>query len=89
MSRCIQGEVVELHLTVHVDEKTTSQLNTGQDNIDDIIVLHLEGGKDFFVSFNFLHWALQFCWHQLLSCKMLELCCYHQTIVDLSVKVLF
>lgn len=37
-------------LTVSVDCDTASSLNTGQDTIEDILVLHLEGGKDFFIS---------------------------------------
>ena len=57
-----------LNITIHVDEHTTAQLNSGTDAIDDILVLHLEGGKDFFVSFYyiclfvflFLDWILVF-----------------------------
>ena len=37
-------------LTVCVDCDTAPALNAGQDTIEDILVLHLEGGKDFFIS---------------------------------------
>lgn len=39
-----------IQLEVYVDKRTASQLNSGKEKIDDILVLHLEGGKDFFVS---------------------------------------
>ena len=38
-------------MIVYVDKETAAALNSGEDKIDDILVLHLEGGKDFFVSF--------------------------------------
>lgn len=33
-----------------VNPTTAPQLNSGDDKIEDILVLHLEGGKDLFVS---------------------------------------
>lgn len=37
-------------LTVSVDCDTASTISSGKNNLDDILVLHLEGGKDFFLS---------------------------------------
>jgi hypothetical protein len=39
-----------IQLEVYVDKRTAAPLNSGKEKIDDILVLHLEGGKDFFVS---------------------------------------
>ena len=39
-----------MELTLLVDMDTAPGLNTGQDKLEDILVLHLEGGKDFFIS---------------------------------------
>ena len=33
-----------------MNASTASKLNSGEDEIEDILVLHLEGGKDLFVS---------------------------------------
>lgn len=41
---------------MYVDKATVSSLNSGQDKLEDILVLHLHGGKDFFVSFVCLEW---------------------------------
>ena len=38
-------------VTVLVDEKSASSLTKANGRFDDIVVLHLEGGKDFFISF--------------------------------------
>jgi phosphatidylinositol-bisphosphatase len=39
-----------VQLEVYVDKTTAPLLNTGKDQIDDILVLHLQGGKDLFVT---------------------------------------
>ena len=39
-----------VQLEVYVNSKTAHTLNSGADVIEDILVLHLEGGKDLFVS---------------------------------------
>ncbi len=44
------GEKIEVRLTVHVDSKTVADLNSGKDSIDDILIIHLENGRDHFVS---------------------------------------
>lgn len=44
-----RNDLAEIEMTVYVDEKSACQLNKGG-KLEDILVLHLEGGKDFFVS---------------------------------------
>ena len=36
-----------------MDKKTACLLNSGQDKLDDILVLHLLGGKDLFITVGF------------------------------------
>ncbi|GAB1603022.1 inositol polyphosphate 5-phosphatase OCRL-1-like isoform X1 [Argonauta hians] len=45
-----QGDVQEVQLEVFVDEDTVSKLNSLEDKIEDILVLHLNGGKDCFIT---------------------------------------
>ena len=40
-----------VELELYVNKSTAVELNSGRDNLDDILVLHLQGGKDLFVSF--------------------------------------
>lgn len=35
---------------MYVDKKTACKLNSGEDKLYDILVLHLEGGKDIFIT---------------------------------------
>lgn len=37
-------------MEVYVDKKTACKLNSGEDKLYDILVLHLEGGKDIFIT---------------------------------------
>ena len=46
------GESQQILFEVYVNAETAAQLNSGDDKIEDIVVLHLDGGKDFFVSLN-------------------------------------
>lgn len=46
------GLSCDIHLEVYVDKATVSSLNSGQDKLEDILVLHLHGGKDFFITIN-------------------------------------
>ena len=46
----ITGERKYLELIVLVDSDVAPLLTVGREKIEDILVLHLEGGKDFFVS---------------------------------------
>uniref|UniRef100_T1IVI5 phosphoinositide 5-phosphatase n=1 Tax=Strigamia maritima TaxID=126957 RepID=T1IVI5_STRMM len=45
------GEKCDIELEVHIDKYTVSQLSRAEDKIYDILVLHLDGGKDIFISF--------------------------------------
>lgn len=45
----IPGERAEVTLTALVDNATAVALNGGQDVLEDVLVLHLEGGADYFV----------------------------------------
>lgn len=38
-------------VTVFVDKDSAGPLTAGKERIEDILVLHLQGGKDIFVSF--------------------------------------
>lgn len=51
-SHDVTGETEYFELKVTVDFDTAPSLTVGRENIEDILVLHLEGGKDFFVSFH-------------------------------------
>lgn len=44
------GEKCDIELKVYVDKRTAWKLNTVKDRIYDILVLHLEGGKDIFIT---------------------------------------
>ncbi|XP_046627214.1 inositol polyphosphate 5-phosphatase OCRL isoform X3 [Neodiprion virginianus] len=44
------GEKCDIQLEVHVDKKSACKLNSGEDKLYDILVLHLEGGKDIFIT---------------------------------------
>ncbi|XP_011146720.1 inositol polyphosphate 5-phosphatase OCRL-1 isoform X1 [Harpegnathos saltator] len=44
------GEKCDIKLKVYVDKKTACKLNSGEDKLYDILVLHLEGGKDIFIT---------------------------------------
>lgn len=45
-----KGSTLQVRLTVHVDKESAGAMNSGDEKLEDILVLHLEGGKDFFVS---------------------------------------
>ncbi|XP_051999378.1 type II inositol 1,4,5-trisphosphate 5-phosphatase-like [Xyrauchen texanus] len=45
-----QGASVDIDLEVFVNRSTAPDLNTGQQQLEDILVLHLERGKDYFIS---------------------------------------
>ncbi|KAF9191341.1 hypothetical protein BGZ50_009459 [Haplosporangium sp. Z 11] len=46
----LPGESACIHLTVMVDNESAPLLNTGKEEIEDILILHLEHGKDYFVT---------------------------------------
>jgi hypothetical protein len=41
---------VEIQFTVHVQEDSASSLTAGTEALEDILILHVEKGKDHFVS---------------------------------------
>ncbi|KAE8289065.1 Type II inositol 1,4,5-trisphosphate 5-phosphatase [Larimichthys crocea] len=45
-----QGGSVDIELEVFVNRSTAPDLNCGKEQIEDILVLHLERGKDYFIS---------------------------------------
>lgn len=50
MGFILPGEKYDVKLEVYVDKRCASKMNSGQDKIYDILVLHLEGGKDIFIT---------------------------------------
>ncbi|KAG0244691.1 Endonuclease/exonuclease/phosphatase [Mortierella sp. GBAus27b] len=44
------GESAKIHLTVMVNNESAPLLNTGKETLEDILILHLEHGKDYFIS---------------------------------------
>jgi len=52
LKRADDKACVEMEL--YVNKSTAPRLNSGKDCLDDILVLHLQGGKDLFVSFPLL-----------------------------------
>ncbi|XP_067867248.1 type II inositol 1,4,5-trisphosphate 5-phosphatase isoform X3 [Heterodontus francisci] len=46
----IEGEKIEIELEVYVNKSTALSLNMGADHIEDILILHLQRGKDYFLA---------------------------------------
>lgn len=46
----LTGEKCDIKLEVYVDKKSAFKLNSGEDKLYDILVLHLDGGKDIFIT---------------------------------------
>jgi phosphatidylinositol-bisphosphatase len=46
----LPGETISISMTILVDATSAPALNTRQDSLDDILILHLENGKDYFLS---------------------------------------
>ncbi|KAL0973658.1 hypothetical protein UPYG_G00207980 [Umbra pygmaea] len=44
------NETLEIYLEVYVSKDTVTLLNSGEDSIEDILVLHLDRGKDYFIT---------------------------------------
>lgn len=42
---------MEIKVHVEVTKETAGALNSGKDILEDILVLHLENGKDYYISF--------------------------------------
>jgi len=47
-------EKASVEMELYVNKDTAPRLNSGTDRLDDILVLHLQGGKDLFVSFTLM-----------------------------------
>ena len=47
----ITDDTKTVNITVFVDKDSAGPLTAGKEKIEDILVLHLQGGKDIFVSF--------------------------------------
>ncbi|XP_075428937.1 inositol polyphosphate 5-phosphatase OCRL isoform X3 [Ascaphus truei] len=45
-----QGETVDISLDVYVSKDSVTMLNSREDKIEDILVLHLDRGKDYFLT---------------------------------------
>ncbi|XP_063287946.1 inositol polyphosphate 5-phosphatase OCRL isoform X1 [Pelobates fuscus] len=43
-------ETVDINLDVYVSKDSVTMLNSGEDKIEDILVLHLDRGKDYFIT---------------------------------------
>ena len=44
------GQKCDVRLEILVDKKSACKLNSGEDKLYDILILHLEGGKDIFIT---------------------------------------
>ncbi|KAK6633561.1 hypothetical protein RUM44_004168 [Polyplax serrata] len=44
------GQKCDVKLEIFVDKKSACKLNSGEDKLYDILILHLEGGKDIFIT---------------------------------------
>ncbi|XP_063810399.1 type II inositol 1,4,5-trisphosphate 5-phosphatase isoform X2 [Pseudophryne corroboree] len=51
------GSETQVELEMFVNNETVTQLNSGEERLEDILILHLDRGKDFFLSVtgNYLH----------------------------------
>ncbi|RUS19167.1 Endonuclease/exonuclease/phosphatase [Endogone sp. FLAS-F59071] len=49
MGILLPGENVQINFTALVDNVTAPALNSGRDKLEDMLILHLENGKDFFL----------------------------------------
>uniref|UniRef100_A0A3P9HVD0 phosphoinositide 5-phosphatase n=1 Tax=Oryzias latipes TaxID=8090 RepID=A0A3P9HVD0_ORYLA len=46
----LEPETLEIYLEVYVSKDSVTMLNSGEDIIEDILILHLDRGKDFFLT---------------------------------------
>ncbi|XP_069751944.1 type II inositol 1,4,5-trisphosphate 5-phosphatase isoform X3 [Narcine bancroftii] len=72
----IEGDRVEIDLEVYVNKTTALSLNMGVDRIEDILILHLKEGKDYFLAIS---------GNYLSSCfgsSLHALCCMKEPIRD-------
>ncbi|XP_064137817.1 type II inositol 1,4,5-trisphosphate 5-phosphatase isoform X2 [Loxodonta africana] len=73
---------IEIELELFVNKTTAKKLNSGEDKIEDILVLHLDRGKDYFLSVS---------GNYLPSCfgsPLHTLCYMREPILDLPLKTI-
>lgn len=46
----IPGEQTELEVTITIDNSTARRLNTSQEVLEDVVILRLENGRDYYIS---------------------------------------
>jgi len=66
----VQGTIVAITLTILVQKMTALELNLGRQNLSDILILSLENGNSFYVSFYFNVWIWFFQFWKLKKNKM-------------------
>ncbi|XP_065713457.1 type II inositol 1,4,5-trisphosphate 5-phosphatase [Patagioenas fasciata] len=71
---------ITVELEVFVNRSTATSLNTGDDNIEDVLVLHLDRGRDYFlcVTGNYLP--------SCFGCHLHTLCYMREPIQDMSTE---
>jgi phosphatidylinositol-bisphosphatase len=47
---CLPGEDISINFTMHVNNELASALNSGREVLNDIIILRLENGRDYYIS---------------------------------------
>ncbi|XP_072890426.1 type II inositol 1,4,5-trisphosphate 5-phosphatase isoform X2 [Hemitrygon akajei] len=72
----LEGEKIEIELEVYVNKTTALSLNMGEDRIEDILILHLRRGKDYFLAISGNY--LPSCFGSSLN----ALCCMKEPIRD-------
>ncbi|XP_007492882.1 type II inositol 1,4,5-trisphosphate 5-phosphatase isoform X1 [Monodelphis domestica] len=78
----LPDSTIEIELELFVNKTTATKLNSGEDQIEDILVLHLERGKDYFLSVS---------GNYLPSCfgsPLYTLCYMREPIQDLAPKTI-
>ncbi|XP_042530831.1 type II inositol 1,4,5-trisphosphate 5-phosphatase isoform X1 [Dipodomys spectabilis] len=76
----LPDSVIVIELELFVNKTTATKLNSGEDKIEDILVLHLDRGKDYFLSVS---------GNYLPSCfgsPIHTLCCMREPILDLPLE---
>ncbi|XP_063954491.1 inositol polyphosphate 5-phosphatase OCRL-like isoform X2 [Lytechinus pictus] len=46
----LPGDMIEVKLTAFIDKNTAAAFNAGKDTVEDILILHLENGKDYYIT---------------------------------------
>lgn len=44
------GDMIEVKVRAYIDKNTAAAFNAGKDTVDDILILHLENGKDYYIT---------------------------------------